>query len=70
MSKAAKVEKAAPEPMAFSVDDACRASGLGKTTIYAAIRAGELEVLKVGDRTLLEPEELRRWLASKRQPAK
>jgi excisionase family DNA binding protein len=55
------------EPMALSVEESCRASGVGRSTLYNAIKMHELRVLKVGDRTLIEPDELRRWLASKRQ---
>jgi excisionase family DNA binding protein len=61
--------KTAPalEPFAFTVDDACAQTKLGRSTIYGAIKTGELAILKVGDRTLIEPSELRRWLRTKRQ---
>jgi excisionase family DNA binding protein len=54
------------ERLAYQIPDACVASGLGRSTIYNAITARELAVLKVGKRTLIEAAELKRWLATKR----
>ncbi len=48
-----------PEPLAYSVADACRVSSLGKTQIYALIGAGRLESRKVGKRTLIPAASLR-----------
>lgn len=48
-----------PEPLAYSVADACRVSSLGKTQIYALIGAGRLETRKVGKRTLIPAASLR-----------
>lgn len=48
-----------PEPLAYSVADACRVSSLGKTQIYALIGAGRLESRKVGKRTLILAVSLR-----------
>ncbi|MEN9924146.1 MAG: hypothetical protein RL268_272 [Pseudomonadota bacterium] len=48
-----------PEPLAYSVADACRVSSLGKTQIYALIGAGRLECRKVGKRTLIPAASLR-----------
>ncbi|MBX9644924.1 MAG: helix-turn-helix domain-containing protein [Novosphingobium sp.] len=42
-----------PAPLAYSVEEACRVSSLGKTNIYALIKAGKLDVRKVGARTLI-----------------
>ena len=52
-----------PEPLAYSVADACRVSSLGKTRIYQLINAGTLSVRKVGKRTLITAESLRRLIA-------
>ena len=49
-------------PMALSIPEAAQAVGVGRSTIYSEINAGNLRVLKVGDRSLIEPTELRRWL--------
>ena len=54
------------ERIAYQIPDACIASGLGRSTLYNAIRARELAVLKIGKRVLIEAGELRRWLLTKR----
>lgn len=47
----------------LSLSEACRISGLGRTTIYRAIAAGELVAGKVGKRTIILREDLRQLLA-------
>ena len=47
------------EPLAYSVDDACRVSSLGKTKLYELINEGRLQVRKVGKRTLISAASLR-----------
>jgi excisionase family DNA binding protein len=54
------------QPVAYSIDDAIEASRVGRSSLYNAIKAGELGIMKVGRRTLVEPDELRRWLQTKR----
>jgi excisionase family DNA binding protein len=39
-------------------------SGLGKTTLYAAIKSGRLKAHKCGKRTIIRPCELREFLSS------
>jgi excisionase family DNA binding protein len=48
-----------PEPIAYSVADACRVSSLGRTRLYQLIGEGKLEVRKVGKRTLIPAASLR-----------
>lgn len=48
-----------PEPLAYSVADACKVSSLGKTRIYQLAAEGRLEVRKVGKRTLVTARSLR-----------
>jgi excisionase family DNA binding protein len=55
------------EPLAYTVDEFCQKARISRSTFYNEVKAGELEVCKVGDRTLVEPAEGRRWLASKRR---
>jgi len=52
------------EQLAFSVAKACKLADIGRTSLYAAIAAGELEAVKHGRRTLILAEDLRRWLQS------
>ena len=48
------------EPLVLSVNDAAKALSLGRTSIYALIADGRLEVLKLGRRTLIRMESVRR----------
>lgn len=44
--------------LAYSIKEACEVSSLGRTTIYALIKAGRLQCVKVGGRTLILAESL------------
>ena len=44
--------------LAYSIKEACQASSLGKTTIYARIAAGHLKVVRIGGRTVIPAESL------------
>lgn len=50
------------EPIALSVSDAVKVSGLGKTTLYAAMSDGTLETRKVGRKRLILTRSLRRLI--------
>jgi excisionase family DNA binding protein len=50
------------ERRALRMDEATQYSGLGKTSIYDAIRAGQIEATKVGRRRLIFRESLDRFL--------
>ena len=51
--------------IATSINDAAKALSLGRTSIYALIREGRLETIKLGRRTLIKVESVRRLLESK-----
>ena len=57
-------------PLAYTIDGFADASGVGRTSIFAAIKAGELRTItpKIGGKTvrrrLITPEEGRRWLST------
>lgn len=51
------------EPLAYSIDEACRVSSIGRTTLYGLIREGKVEVSKVGKRTLVLADSLRRLIS-------
>lgn len=48
-----------PEPLAYTVADACRVTTIGKTRLYQLIAEGKLEVRKIGKRTLIPAASLR-----------
>jgi excisionase family DNA binding protein len=50
-------------PLAYTPDDAARASGRSRTRIFKAIRDRELTARKDGRATLIERAELARWLS-------
>lgn len=50
--------------LAVSPAEAARRSGLGRTTIYAALKAGGLKSIKIGARRLIMVDALKAWLAS------
>lgn len=51
------------QPLAYSIADACRVSGIGKTYLYQLINQGKLKTTKLGKRTLIPAESLRRLIA-------
>ena len=52
------------EPLAFTIADASKVSGLGRTSIYELIGAGKLRAIKAGNRTLIPADALRAFIAS------
>lgn len=55
-------QDAAPAKLAYSIKEACAASSLGRTTIYAHIASGRLTAHKVGGRTVILAASLRALL--------
>jgi len=49
--------------IAVSINDAAKALGLGRTTIYALINDGKLEARKLGRRTLVTTGSIRAVLS-------
>jgi hypothetical protein len=58
---ARKAKPAAPK-LAYTIKEAVSVTGLGRTSLYLAIRLGELRVVKKGARTIILDRDLRRWL--------
>ena len=52
------------EPIAVTIPEACRITGLARSSIYREIGAGRIKAVKAGKRTLLPMDSLRAWLAS------
>lgn len=55
------------EPLAISINEAARALSIGRSSVYALLKAGRLEAIKIGRRTLLTTESIKRL--SQPQPA-
>jgi hypothetical protein len=51
-----------PETIAYSIDGAVAASGLSRTAIYDAMKAGQLEFRKFGKRRVVLADSLRRFI--------
>jgi excisionase family DNA binding protein len=53
------------DEISFGLPEACRLLGLGRTTLYQAIKSGELRALKAGRRTLISRQDLEDYLKSR-----
>ena len=53
------------EPLC-SVEDVSAVLRISESGVYRLIRKGELNCIKVGNRTLIEPDEIRRFIAAQR----
>ncbi len=57
--------KALPsEKLAYGVKEAASALGIGRTTLWRAIKDGKLPAVKLGNRTLIKTEALQAWLSA------
>ena len=50
-------------PMAITVSDAVKATGMSRTSIYEALKRGDLKAKKIGRRTLISFADLDAFLA-------
>ncbi len=53
-----------PTAFAYSVADACRMGGFGRTKAYELLKAGRLQKVKLDKKTLIGGASLRRLMAS------
>ena len=61
-------ESVAETPLLHSIEGACRRLSMGRSWLYAEIAAGRIKVAKLGRRTLIHDEELRRVAGQAVQP--
>jgi excisionase family DNA binding protein len=52
------------EKRVFSVAEFCNRYGVGRTTTYEEIKAGRLQAVKAGKRTLVTADAAESWLKS------
>ena len=57
-SSEALASRVDPSKLAYSIKEACAASSLGRTTIYAHIAAGRLRAIRIGGRTVIPADSL------------
>lgn len=57
------------EPISMRIPDACRFTGISRTTLYLLISRGEIEVVKMGAGTLVLTESLRAFIEKRRHRA-
>lgn len=50
------------EPIALSIAHTAKTLSLGRTSIYALIKEGKLDTFKIGRRTLVKMESIRRLI--------
>lgn len=55
-----------PDPIAVRIPQAARLIGIGRSTIYQFINAGEIETIKVGRSTLIPTDSLRDFIQRRR----
>lgn len=58
-----RAENLDPPKLAYSIKEACRASSLGRTTIYAHIAANRLRAVRIGGRTVIPADSLHALIA-------
>ena len=59
-----RTQVAAVSPLAYTVADAVRVSGIGRTTLYSLMGQGRLPIVKIGNRTLIRRIDLENLLSS------
>jgi excisionase family DNA binding protein len=52
-----------PKPVSYSVEDAARALGIGRSLAFRLIREGQLAAVKIGRRTVVPVKECEAFLA-------
>ena len=62
----ARQERGAVEPVAVRIPQAAAMLGIGRSSLYLCIAAGEIETIKVGRSTLVPVDSLKAFVAARR----
>lgn len=54
----------APEPLLYGINDAARALGIGRSTIYRMVHDGTLEARRLGARIVIPADAVKEFAAS------
>lgn len=55
------------EPISMRIPEACRFTGISRSTLYLLISRGEVEIIKLGATTLVLTDSLRGLIESRRK---
>lgn len=50
------------DKIAYSIEEACQATSLKRTTLYSHLAAGRLQARRIGGRTVIPAENLRAFI--------
>ena len=53
------------ELLAISINETAKALGIGRSSVYTLLKTGRLDAIKIGRRTLLTTESIRRLTQSR-----
>ena len=51
-------------PLAYSIQEACRISSIGRTRMYELCKTNQIVAIKIGRRTLIDAESLKRLVTA------
>jgi excisionase family DNA binding protein len=64
-----EMERGTMKRQTLTVEEAAQVLGLAKPTVYAAVKRGELPVVRIGDRVLIPRSALQRMLCQAARPS-
>jgi excisionase family DNA binding protein len=56
------------ELLAISINDTAKALGIGRSSVYTLLKSGRLDAIKIGRRTLLTTESIKRLAQTRHIP--
>lgn len=66
--RAKPILPSAIEPISMRIPEACRFTGISRSTLYLLIAKQEVEIIKLGASTLVVTDSLRKLIESRRRP--